>query len=123
MNPHKTPAWADYEIQSDYASIQEELEFWFTINSARYSNKNRRLLKVWYIVKIRLEHNDYLEIGNYLYSRNAVSNDKAELLNSIYLRDRIANTEPYRIEEALCSLYCILRNHSPDYDIPNHHHS
>ena len=45
----------------DYASVQEELEFWFINNRARYSDKNRRLLKVWHIVKIGLKHNDYLE--------------------------------------------------------------
>ena len=98
-------------------SVQEELEFWFTINSAQYSNEDRQLLKVWYIVKIRLERDNYLEIGNYLYSRNAISRHEAELLNSIYLRDRIADTEPYRIKEALYSLYRILRSHSLDYDI------
>ena len=101
----------------DYASIQAELESWFIINSARYSNENRRLLKVWYIVKIGLKHDDYLEIGNYLFSHHAVSRHEAELLNSIFLRDRIANTEPYRIEEAIHSLYRILRHNSPDYDI------
>ena len=101
----------------DYASVQEELEFWFINNSARYSDKNRRLLKVWYIVKIGLKRDDYLEIGNYLFSRRAVSRNEAELLNSIFLRDRIADTEPYRLEEALRSLYRILRHNSSDYDI------
>ena len=101
----------------DYTSVQEELEFWFINNSARYSDENRRLLKVWYIVKIGLKRNDYLEIGNNLYSRNAVSRHEAELLNSIFLRDRVADTEPYRIEEVIRSLYRILRHNSPDYDI------
>ena len=74
-------------------------------------------MKIWHIVKIGLKRDDYLEIGNYLYSRNTVSTHEAELLNSIYLRDRIADTEPYRIEEAIHSLYRILRHNSPDYDI------
>ena len=76
------------------------------------------MLKVWHIIKTGLEHDDYLAIGNFLYSRNTVSNNEAELLNSIYLRDRITNTEPYRIEEALRTLYRILRNNSPDYNTP-----
>ena len=101
----------------DYTSVQEELEYWFTINSARYSDENRRLLKVWYIVKIGLKRDDYLEIGNYLFSRHAASRHEAELLNSIFLRDRIADTEPYTLEEAIRSLYRILRHNSPDYDI------
>ena len=101
----------------NYASIQAELESWFIINSARYSNKNRRLLKVWHIVQIGLRNNDYLEIGNYLFSLHAVSRNEAELLNSIFLRDRIADTEAYRLEEALHSLYRILRHNSPDYNI------
>ena len=74
-------------------------------------------MKVWYIVKIGLKRDDYLEIGNYLFSNNAVSRHEAELLNSIFLRDRIADTEPYRLEEALRSLYCVLRHNSSDYDI------
>ena len=85
----------------DYASIQAELESWFIINSAQYSNENKRLLKIWHIVKIGLKNDDYLEIGNNLFSRHAVSRHEAELLNSIFLRDRIADTEPYRIEEAI----------------------
>ena len=75
------------------------------------------MLKVWYIVKIGLKHDNYLEIGNYLFSRHAASKHEAELLNSIFLRDRIADTEPYRLKEALRSSYRILRHNSSDYDI------
>ena len=56
-------------------------------------------------------------MGNYLFSCHAVSRHEAELLNSIFLRDRIANTEPYRLEEVLRSLYRILRHNSSDYNI------
>ena len=101
----------------NYASIQAELESWFIINSAQYSNENRWLLKVWHIVQTGLKNDDYLEIGNYLFSRRAVSRNEAELLNSIFLRDRIADTELYGLEEALRSLYRILRHNSSDYDI------
>ena len=102
----------------DYASIQAELEFWFTINSARYSNKNIQLLKVWHIFKIRLKYNgEYLEIANYLYDRNTITPDEREVINTIYLWNRIADTEPYRLEEKLLLLYHILRHNSPDYNI------
>ena len=74
-------------------------------------------MKVWHIVKIGLEHDDYLTIGNFLYHRNALTQEEGELLNSIYLRDRVTNTEPYRLEEALLSLYRLLRHNSSDYDI------
>ena len=102
----------------DYASIQTELEFWFTINSARFSDEKIRLLKVWHIFKLGQEYDgEYLVIADYLFHHNIITQEGAEFLDKVFLRDKVTDREPDTLEEELLFIYHILRHNSPDYDI------
>ena len=102
----------------DYASIQSELDFWFIINSARFSNKKIRLLKVWHIFKIGQDYDgEYREIADYLFHHRAITREEGEFLDEIFLRDKVVDRQPDTLEEELLSIYRILRHNSPDYDI------
>ena len=90
----------------DYTSIQAELESWFIINSARHSNENTQLLKVWHIFTARLKYCEkYPDTANYLYNCNIITQQEREAVNNIYLKARIVDTEPHTLEEELLSIY------------------